>query len=126
MRRWESDKHKSWSIPAGGFRDHVATDASLLGVAGKWSACGWSLDHDEEMGPMHRWTERWTQLEVQRTIKGAELTCSSSLLKKAIRPSMVHVDNRKIVLEIDERIRPEKMDNVLLQKPVLIDFSSWV
>ena len=38
------------------FRNHVATDGSLLGVSGKWSACGWSAvqrDHDEEMGPMH-------------------------------------------------------------------------
>ena len=35
---------KSWGrLPAVGFRDHVAADGSLLGVAGKWSACGWSF-----------------------------------------------------------------------------------
>ena len=43
MKRWESDKHKSCCLPAEGFRDHVATDGSLLAVAGKWSACGWSV-----------------------------------------------------------------------------------
>ena len=31
VRRWESDKHKSWSFPVGGFRNHVATDGALLG-----------------------------------------------------------------------------------------------
>ena len=50
VRRWESEKHKSWGIPIGGFGNHVATDGSLLGVTGKWSACGWlvvQLDHRE-------------------------------------------------------------------------------
>ena len=50
MRKWESEKHKSWSMPAEGFKGHVATDGSLLGTAGKWEACGWSvvqLDYDE-------------------------------------------------------------------------------
>ena len=39
MRKWESEKHKSWCMAAEGF--HVATDGSLLGAAGKWRACGW-------------------------------------------------------------------------------------
>ena len=30
-------------MPAGGFKGHVATDDSLLGVAGKWGACVWSV-----------------------------------------------------------------------------------
>ena len=45
MRKWESEKHKSW--PRYG---------SLLGNAGKWGACGWAvvqLDNDEEMEPLH-------------------------------------------------------------------------
>ena len=25
VKRWESDKHQSWGLPAEGFRDHVAT-----------------------------------------------------------------------------------------------------
>ena len=29
-RKWESEKHKSWSMPAEGFKGHVATDGSLL------------------------------------------------------------------------------------------------
>ena len=33
-------KHRSWSMPVDGFRDHVATDGSLLRVAGPWCACG--------------------------------------------------------------------------------------
>ena len=56
MRKWESEKHKSWGMPAEGFKGHVATDGSLLGIAGKWRACGWAvvqLDHDEDMGPLH-------------------------------------------------------------------------
>ena len=47
--KWESEKHKKCGKPARGFRDHVASDGSLLGVAGKWSACGWpvlQLAHD--------------------------------------------------------------------------------
>ena len=36
MTTWESEKHKSWSIPVEGFEIHVATDGSLLGKAGKW------------------------------------------------------------------------------------------
>ena len=35
-----------------GFGNRVATDGSVCGVSGRWSACGWSvvqLDHDEEM-----------------------------------------------------------------------------
>ena len=32
--------------------------------------------------------------EVQRTVKRAELTASSCLLKKAVGPTNVHVDNK--------------------------------
>ena len=95
VRKWESEKHNSWCIPARGFRDHVATDGSLLGVAGKWCACGWSevqLDDDEELGPMHgMYGTLEAALEVQRTIKRADFLC---LLRRAIRPTMVHVDKK--------------------------------
>ena len=63
VRRWRSEEQSSWGIPVEGFQNHVTTDGSLLGVSGKWGACGWSvvqLDHDEEMGPMGC-TERWMQ-----------------------------------------------------------------
>ena len=56
VRTWESEKHKSWSMPAEGSKGHVATDGSLLGNDGKWEACGWAvvqLDYDEEMGPSY-------------------------------------------------------------------------
>ena len=45
MMKWESEKHKSWSMPAEGFKGHVTTDGSLLGkgrkvgretVGGRW------------------------------------------------------------------------------------------
>ena len=36
MRKWESEKHKNWRMPAEGFEGHVTTDGSLLGTAGKW------------------------------------------------------------------------------------------
>ena len=39
-KKWESQKHKSWSIPAEGLMGHVTSDDSLLGRAGKWGACG--------------------------------------------------------------------------------------
>ena len=56
VREWESEKHKSWDMPAEGFKGYAATDGSLLGNAGKWEACGWAvvqLDYDEVMWPLH-------------------------------------------------------------------------
>ena len=44
-----------------GFRNHVVTDGTMLGVSGRWSACWWSmvqLAHDEETGPMNAWDVR--------------------------------------------------------------------
>ena len=48
-------KHQSWGVQVEAFRGHVATDGSLLGAAGKWGACGWSVVQldCEEMGPLH-------------------------------------------------------------------------
>ena len=46
-------------MPAEAFKGHVATDGSLLGIAGQWGACGWSVvqvDLDE-VGPF-AWDER--------------------------------------------------------------------
>ena len=78
MRKWESEKHKSWSMPAEEFKGHVAIDGSLLGTTGKWGACGWSLvqmDYDQEFGLLHgMYGSMEAELEVQRTIKRAELT----------------------------------------------------
>ena len=39
-------------MSAEGLKGRVATDGSLLGTAGKWGSCGWSvvqLDYDEEL-----------------------------------------------------------------------------
>ena len=36
MKKWESEKHKGWGMPAEGSEGHVATDSSLFGKAGKW------------------------------------------------------------------------------------------
>ena len=62
-------------MSAEGFRDHVTTNGSLLGVPGRWSACAWSvvqLDQDEEMGPMRGMCGTLdSELEVQRTIQRA-------------------------------------------------------
>ena len=77
-KMWESEKHKSLRMSAEGFKGHVATDGSLLGTAGKRGACGWSvvqLDFDEELGPLHgMYGSMDAELEIQRTIKRAELT----------------------------------------------------
>ena len=40
------------AFPADGFEGHAAAGGSLLGMAGKWRACGWSvvqLDKDGEL-----------------------------------------------------------------------------
>ena len=53
VRRWESEKHKGWSMPIEAFRNDVTTDGSLSGISGSSSAYVWSavqLDHDEKMG----------------------------------------------------------------------------
>ena len=50
MRKWESEKHKSWDMPEEGFKGHVAAVGSFLGKTGKCGACGWSvvqLDYDD-------------------------------------------------------------------------------
>ena len=58
---------------------------------------GWSvvqLDHDEEMGPLHgMYGTLDAELEVQRTIKRAELTAFLCFLRKVICLTNVHVDN---------------------------------
>ena len=101
MTKWKSEKHKSWSIPAEGFKGHVATDGSLLENAGKWGACGWAvvqLNYDEEVGPLHgMYDSMEAELEVQRTIKRAELTAFLCFLKKSDGPIKVHVDNKGII-----------------------------
>ena len=102
MEKWESEMHKSWGMPAEVFKSHVATDGSLLGplesgehVAGQW--CNWILMKNWSlcMGCMYGSME--AELEVQRTIKRAELTAFLCLLKKVIGPKKVHVDNKGII-----------------------------
>ena len=44
MKRWESDKYKSWGLPPEGFRDYVLADGSLLGVAENGVREGWSVE----------------------------------------------------------------------------------
>ena len=88
-------------MPAEGFKGHVATDCSLLGNAGKWRACGWAavqLDYDEEMVPLRgMYGSMEAELEVQRTIKRAELTAFLCLLRKVCGPIKIHVDNKGII-----------------------------
>ena len=56
------------------------------------------LDHDEEMGPLRgMYGSMEAELEVQRTIKRAELTAFFCLLKKVIGLIKVHVDNKGII-----------------------------
>ena len=101
VKKWESDKHKSWGFPAEGFRDHVVADGSLLGVTGKWGACGWSVvqsDQDGELVPMHgMYGTLEAELEVQRTIKRTELTAFLYLLNKVLGSTKVHVDDKGII-----------------------------
>ena len=100
MQRWESEKHKNWSMPAQGFQGHVATDGSLLGTAGKWEACGWlvvQLDYDEELEPLHgMYGSVEAEFEVQRATERAE--------QKVNGPIKVQVDNKGIV----DRLKKER------------------
>ena len=84
-----------------GFEGHVATDCCLLGKIGMWRACGWAvvqLDYDEEIGPLHgMYGSVEAELEVQRTIKRAEVTAFLCLLKTVTGPVRVHVDNKGII-----------------------------
>ena len=100
MKKWASEKHKSWGMPAEGFKGHAATDGSLLDTAGKWEACGWSvvrLDYDGELELLHgMYVSMEAELEVQRTIKRAEPTAFLCLLKKVVGPIKLHVDNKGI------------------------------
>ena len=88
-------------IPAEGFRDHVTTDGSLLAVRGRWAACGWSmvqLDQDEKMGPTHgMYRTLDAELEIQRTIKRAELPVFLCLRRKIAGRAVAHVDNKGII-----------------------------
>ena len=69
-----------------GFKGHVATDGST------------ELDYDEEMEPLHgMYGSMEAELEVQRTIKKAELTAFFCLRKRVIGPIKVHVDNTGII-----------------------------
>ena len=99
-------------MSAEGFRDHVTTDCSLLRVPYRWGACGWS---DEVMGRMRgMYGTLIAELEVQRTIKRAELRAFSCLFRKVIAPARVHVDNKGIIDGLWKRemkcIGPEEND----------------
>ena len=96
-------------MPAECFKGHVATDGSLLGkrwqvvsmwlrsstvkLRGRDGAFAWVYGSMEE------------ELEVQRTIKRAELTAFLCLLRKGRGPIEIHVDYKGI---IDGIRRPEK------------------
>ena len=115
MKKWESEQHQSWSIPVGGFAGHVAADVSLVGMAGKWRACGCSvvqLDFDKELGLLYAmYGSMEAAFEVQRTIERAELKVFLCLLKNVIGPIKVHVDNKGIMDGLwkgeRKRYRPE-------------------
>ena len=75
VRKWESEKHKSWFMPA---------------VA--------QLDYDEEMGLLHgMYGSMEAEFEVQRTIKRVELTSFLCFLRKVSGPIKVHVDNKGMI-----------------------------
>ena len=57
VNMWESEKHKSLSMPGQDFKGHVATDGSLLGTGGKWS--NWIMM--KNWGPCMKCLARWRQ-----------------------------------------------------------------
>ena len=60
-----------------------------------WSVV--QVDHDEEMRPLHGMNGTLdSELEVQRTIKRAQLTAFLCLFRRIIGLTTVHIDNRGI------------------------------
>ena len=56
------------------------------------------LDYNEELGPMHGMSGTMdAELEVERAMKRAELTVFLCLLRKAIGPLVVLVDNKGVI-----------------------------
>ena len=97
MKKWESEKHTSWDMPAEGFKGHVAIDGSLLGRAGKWGACGWSvvqLDYDEELElfAWHVWLDGGRIRGPEGGADGVPLPSQESSWT-----TKVHVDNKGII-----------------------------
>ena len=86
----------------------MVTDGSLLGETGKWGACGWAvvqLDYDEEMGPLHgMFGSMEAELEVQRSIKRAELTafCGFFFFKKMGQSGSM-LTTRELSMDYEER-----------------------
>ena len=77
------------------------------------------LDYDGEMGPLHgMYGSMDTELEVQRTIKRAELTAFFFLLKKVIGPIKVHVDNK---CDADLWVKIWEELHLLMSKEVLVE-----
>ena len=96
----QPEERRSWNLLVEGFQDHVATDGSSWGESGRWGASGCSvaqLDHDEELGQMHgMYGALDANLEVQRTIKRADLTDFHFVVKRTIGQDTAHVDNQGI------------------------------
>ena len=78
----------------------TASDGSLLGVSGRWSACVWSvvqLDHDWDMRPMHGMDGTLdAEFEVQRTVKRAGLTFFLSLFGRISGPLRLMLTTRNL------------------------------
>ena len=89
MKKWESEKRTSIGVcPAEGFKGHVATDGSSAGksgkveehVVGQW--CSWITMRDIGAIVQGMYGSMEAELEVQRTIKRAELTAFLCPLKR--------------------------------------------
>ena len=100
-------------MPAEDFEGYVATDGSLLGKVGKWEVCGWAvvqLDYDEEMVLLHgMYGSMEAELEIQRTIKRAELTAFVCFLKRVMDLSRCTLITQELLMgygEERESIKP--------------------
>ena len=80
-----------------GFRSHVAICGSVKGVSGKDAACGWAvvqLDCDTEEEPwLAIYGSILAELEVQRTIKSAEIWAFTMALAEPVGTSTIHTGN---------------------------------
>ena len=115
-------------MPGEGFQGHVTAEGSLLGVSGRWSVV--QVDHDEEMESMYRlYGTLDAELEVRRTIRRAELATSLCLLREAVGPTLVHVDNKGIIGGIGQKAKDAHLWITILgrgakshQEGILVEF----
>ena len=103
------------------FRHRWLSVGSIRQVGRVWPWSAVQLDDDEAMGPIHGMHGTLdAELEVQRTIRRAELTALLCVHRKALGPTMVHVVMREnnFLYSSGDEDRPQEPRSTNSQKNV--------